>query len=107
MWMFWLSLLNTFFMLVVAIQEVRRPAKALNWLTICLIFPILGFGIYLSTTHPVGMRRERLTSNHDESDKLPDSFTSSTAVIAQSLHHLTVHGLQAGSVQVLTNGIET
>ncbi len=107
MWFLWLYLLNTFFMLIVAIREVRRPAKALIWLTICLILPVIGFGLYLSTTNPVCIRRERLTSPHNKSDKLPDSFSRSALVIDHALRHFTVHGLRTGQVQVLTNGIET
>nr|WP_236692866.1 phospholipase D-like domain-containing protein [Aneurinibacillus tyrosinisolvens] len=108
MWILGLYLLNTFFMLIVAIREVRRPAKALNWLVICLILPVIGFGLYLSTTNPVHIRRrERLTSPHNESDTLPDSFSRSASVIAHALRHLTVHGLRTGQVQVLINGIET
>jgi cardiolipin synthase len=106
-WILWLYLLNTFFMLIVAIREVRRPAKALNWLTIGLILPVIGFGLYLSTSNPVRMRRERLASPHNESDTVPDSLSHSASVIAHALRHLTVHGLQTGRVQVLTNGIET
>jgi hypothetical protein len=46
-WILGLYLVNTVFMLVVAIREVRRPAKALNWLAIGLILPVIGFGLYL------------------------------------------------------------
>ncbi|MFC3884970.1 phospholipase D-like domain-containing protein [Bacillus songklensis] len=106
-WILWLYLFNTFFMLIIAIREVRRPAKALNWLAIGLVLPIIGFGLYLSTSNPVRVRRERLTSPDNESDTLPDSFSHSASVIAHALRHLTVHGLRAGRVQVLTNGIET
>nr|WP_231705763.1 phospholipase D-like domain-containing protein [Effusibacillus lacus] len=107
MWILWLYLLNTFFMLIVAFREVRRPAKALNWLTICLILPVIGFGLYLITSNPVRIRRERLISPNNKSDTLPDSFSRSASIIANALRHLTVLGLRAGRVQVLTNGIET
>jgi cardiolipin synthase len=106
-WILWLYLFNTLFMLIVAIREVRRPAKALYWLTIGLILPVIGFGLYLSTSNPVRIRRERLTSPYNESDTLPDSFSRSASVIAHALRHLTVHGLRTGRVQVLKNGIET
>ena len=106
-WIFWIYFLNTYFMLILAIREVRRPAKALYWLTIGLILPVIGFVLYLSTSDPVRIRRERLTSPHNESDTLPDSFSNSASVIAHALRHLTVHGLRTGRVQVLTNGIET
>jgi len=106
-WILWLYLLNTFFMLILAIREVRRPAKALYWLTIGLILPVIGFVLYLTTSDPVRIRRERLTSPNNESDTLPDSYSSSASVIAHALRHLTVHGLRTGQVQVLTNGIET
>lgn len=107
MWILWLYLLNMFFMLIVVIREVRRPANALNWLTINLILPVIGFGLYLSTSNPVRIRRKRLTSPHNKSDKLPDSFCRSASVIAHALRRLTVHGLRTGRVQVLKNGIET
>jgi cardiolipin synthase len=106
-WIRWLFLLNTFFMLIIAIREVRRPSNALNWLTICLILPVIGFGLYLSTTNPVRIRRERLTSPHNQSETLPDSFSRSAMDVANALRHLTVHGLRTGGVQVLTNGTET
>lgn len=92
-WIFYLYLLNTFFMLFIAICEVRRPVKALNWLVIFLIFPVIGFVFYLSTSNPVRIRRERLTSPPNKSDTLPDSFSRSASVIAHALQHLAVHGL--------------
>ncbi|MDB5055126.1 MAG: cardiolipin synthase [Bacilli bacterium] len=106
-WILGLYLLNTVFMLIIAIREVRRPAKALNWLTVGLILPVIGFGLYLITSNPVHIRRKRLTSPHNESDKLPDSFSRSALVIAQALRHFTVNGLRTVQVQMLTNGIET
>lgn len=106
-WILWLYLINTLFMLIIAIREVRRPAIALFWLTIDLILPVIGFGLYLGTSNPVRIRRERLTSPHNESDTLPDSFSRSASVIANALRHFTVNGLRTGRVQVLTNGIET
>jgi cardiolipin synthase len=104
-WIFWLYLLNTFFMLFIAIWEVRRPAKALNWITIVLILPVIGFLLYLSTTNPKHVHPKRLTSSHNVSDKLPDTYSDSASVIADALRHFTVHGLRAGQVQVLNNGI--
>lgn len=106
-WILWLYLINTLLMLIVAIREVRRPAKALNWLAICLVFPVIGFVFYLSITNPIRISHERLTSPHNESDTLPDSFSRSAFVIAHSLRHLSVYGLRNGRVQVLMNGIET
>ncbi|GGG14737.1 phospholipase D-like domain-containing protein [Paenibacillus abyssi] len=106
-WILGLYILNTIFMLIVALREVRRPAKALNWLAIGIIFPIIGFGLYLITSNPVRIRQERLASPKNDSDTLPDSFSRSASVIAQSLRHLTVQGLRIGNVQMLTNGIET
>lgn len=75
MWILGLYILNTVFMLIVAVREVRRPAKALNWLVIGLIFPIIGFGFYLITSNPVRIRQERLTS-----PKMTDS--------SSQFHHL-------------------
>lgn len=107
MWILWLYLSNTVLMLIIAICEVRRPVKALNWLTINLILPVIGFVLYLFISNPVNLRSERLTSPRNESDALPDSFSRSASVIAHALRHLAVHGLRTGKVQVLTNGIET
>jgi cardiolipin synthase A/B len=106
-WILVLYLLNTFLMLTVAITEVRRPAKALIWLAIGLVLPIIGFVLYLITSNPVRFKRERLTSPHNESDVLPESFSRSASVIAHALRHLTVQGLRSSRVKVLTNGIET
>ncbi|MCQ6563490.1 phospholipase D-like domain-containing protein [Paenibacillus mendelii] len=107
LWIIWLYLINTLLMLIIAIREVRRPAKALNWLAICLVFPVIGFVFYLSITNPMRISRERLTSPQNESDTLPDSFSRSASVIAHSLRHLSVYGLRTGRVQVLKNGNET
>jgi cardiolipin synthase len=107
MWVFLIFLLNTIFMVIIAIREVRRPAKALNWIVISLVLPLIGFVFYLSTTNPSRIRRERLTSSDNKSVTLPESFSHTASVISNSLHPLTVHGLQVGQVQVLTNGLET
>jgi cardiolipin synthase len=107
MWILWLYILNAVFMLIIAIREVRRPAKALNWLAVCLILPVIGFGLYLIIANPVRIRPERLTSPNNKSDPLPDSFSHSSSIIAKSISQLTVHGLRKGRVQILTNGIET
>jgi len=106
-WIFWLYLLNTILMVIIAIREARRPINALTCLTIGIVLPVIGFGLYLITSNPVRIRRERLTSPHNESDTLPDSFSRSASVIAHGLRNLTVHGLRTSRVQVLTNGIET
>lgn len=106
-WIFWLYCVNTFFLLVVAIREARRPTQALTWLTVGFVLPILGFVGYFITSNPLRIRRERQTPLYSEADKLPDSFSRSSSVIAQSLHQFTVHGLRSTQVQVLTNGSET
>lgn len=106
-WIFLLYLFNTILMIILAIREVRRPAKALNWLVFCLVLPIIGFGLYLSTTNPMRIRRKRLTPSNNELDLLPDSFSHSATVIANSLHPLTVGGLRTARVEVLINGIPT
>lgn len=92
-------------MLFIAIWEVRSPAKALNWITIVLILPIIGIWLYLSTSNPRRIHRKRLTSSHNESDKLPDTYSDSASVIADSLRHFAVNGLRVGQVQVLNNGL--
>ncbi len=74
-WIFYLYLLNTFFMLFIAIWEVRRPAKALNWIIIVLVLPVIGFLLYLSISNPKLIHRKRLTSSHNESEKLPDTYS--------------------------------
>lgn len=107
MWILWMYLINTFLLLIVAINEVRRPSKDLNWLTIGLILPVIGFLLYLSTSNPKRIRRESLISPHNESDTLPESFGRSALVIAHALRHFSVNGLRTSEVQILKNGIET
>jgi cardiolipin synthase A/B len=104
-WIFGLYLFNALFILFIAIWEVRRPAKALNWIIIVLILPVIGFWLYLSISNPKLIHRKRLTSSQNESDKLPDTYSDSASVIADALRHFTVHGLRFGQVQVLNNGI--
>jgi phosphatidylserine/phosphatidylglycerophosphate/cardiolipin synthase-like enzyme len=107
-WIIGLYLLNTVFMIIMAIREVRRPTVALNWITISFKLPLIGFVLYLMTSNPVRFnRRKRLTSTHNESDSLPDTFGGSAQGIAQALKHLTVNRIRAGQVQVLINGIKT
>ncbi|MBD8068111.1 phospholipase D-like domain-containing protein [Bacillus sp. PS06] len=104
-WIFYLYLLNTFFILFIAIWEVRRPAKALNWIVIVLVLPVIGFLLYLSISNPKLIHRKRLTSSHNEPDKLPDTYSDSALIIADALRYFTVGGLRVGKVQVLNNGI--
>jgi cardiolipin synthase A/B len=106
-WILGLYIINSLFMLIVAIREVRRPAKALIGLVICLVFPLIGFLFYLCMTNPIPLRQKRLTSTQNDSEALPDSFRYSSLLIARSLRHLAVNGLRTGKVQILTNGIET
>jgi len=106
-WIFGLYLLNMVCLLIVAIREVRKPTKALFWLTISLALPVIGFLFYLITSNPVSISGERLTSPLIKQDTLPRSFNFSTSGIAHALQPLSVHGLQAGRVQVLANGIRT
>ncbi len=95
-------------MIIMAIREVRRPAVALNWITISFIFPVIGFGLYLITSNPIRMNSSKKpTSTSNASDTLPDSFGSSARIIAQSLKHFTVGGFRVGQVQVLINGMKT
>jgi amino acid transporter len=107
-WIIGLYILNTIFMIIMAIREVRRPAVALNWITISFIFPVIGFGLYLITSNPIRMnRRKKPAFTSKESDTLPDSFGNSAQLIAQALKHMTVGGFRSGQVQVLINGIKT
>ena len=92
-------------MLFIATWEVRRPAKALNWIVIVLVLPVIGFLLYLSISNPKLIHRKRLTSSHNESDKLPDTYSDSASIIADALRYFTVDGLRVGKVQVLNNGI--
>ena len=46
-----------------------------------------------------------MTSSNNESNKLPETFSDSASVIADSLRHFTVNGLRMGRVQVFNNGI--
>lgn len=92
-------------MLFIAIWEVRRPAKALNWIIIVLLLPVIGFLLYLSVSNPKFIHRKRLTCSKNESDKLPETFGDSASVIADALRHFTVNGLRMGQVQVFNNGI--
>ncbi|WAH44680.1 phospholipase D-like domain-containing protein [Alicyclobacillus fastidiosus] len=109
MWVMFIGLyvLNTIFMLIVAVREARRPALALNYLAVRLVLPVIGSILYLISSRPVHIRSERLTCPNNESDTLPDSFSRSAMVIAHGLRHFTVNGLRTGQVQVLTNGSET
>jgi cardiolipin synthase len=87
MWIGALYIVNTALMFIIAVCEVRRPAKALNWLAIGFILPVIGFVLYLLASNPVRIRRERLISPHNETDALPDSFSRSASVIAHALRH--------------------
>ena len=92
-WIYFLYLLNTVFILFIAIWEVRRPSKALNWIVIALVLPVIGFLLYLSISNPKLIHRKRLTSSHNESDKLPDTYSDSASIIADALRYFTVGGL--------------
>lgn len=67
--------------------------------------PVIGFLLYLSISNPKLIHRKRLTSSHNEYDKLPDTYSDSASIIADALRYFTVGGLRVGKVQVLNNGI--
>lgn len=67
--------------------------------------PVIGFLLYLSISNPKLIHRKRLTSSHNEPDKLPDTYSDSASIIADALRYFTVGGLRVGKVQVLNNGI--
>ncbi|WP_258313575.1 PLDc N-terminal domain-containing protein, partial [Paenibacillus sp. tmac-D7] len=94
-------------MIIIAVREVRRPAKALTWISVGLVLPIIGFVCYLFVTNPVQMRRDKLVSSHNNPIALPPACGHSAFVIARALQPLSVSGLRTGSVQILTNGMET
>lgn len=88
-------------MLFIAIWEVRRPAKAMNWIIIVFILPVIGFWLYLSISisNPKLIYRKRLTSSQIESDKLPDTYSgTATSLIADALRHFTIQGFRFGYV---------
>ncbi|MFE4524098.1 phospholipase D-like domain-containing protein [Cytobacillus firmus] len=104
-WIYFLYLLNTVFILFIAIWEVRRPSKALNWIVIALVLPVIGFLLYLSISNPNLIHRKRLTFSDNKSDKLPETYSDSASIIANALRYFSVGGLRIGKVQVLNNGI--
>lgn len=104
-WVYFLYLLNTVFILFIAIWEVRRPSKALNWIAIALVLPIIGFLLYLSISNPNLVHRKRLTFSDNTSDKLPETYIDSASIIADAFRYFSVGGLRIGKVQVLNNGI--
>jgi len=106
-WILWLYFINTVLILFIAIREARKPAKALFWLTLSLVLPVLAFVVYLLISNPLDIPREKLKLSSPMSNKLPDLFSHSTLAIAQTLQPFSVHGLQNGRVQVLANGIKT
>ncbi|WP_372814151.1 PLD nuclease N-terminal domain-containing protein [Paenibacillus sp.] len=64
-WIAGLWLVNTALLIIIAVREVRRPAKALTWISVGLVLPIIGFVCYLFVTNPVQMRRDKLVSSHN------------------------------------------
>src|SRR5690606_489545 len=106
-WIAGLWLVNTVLLIIIALREVRRPAKALTWISVGLVLPIIGFVCYLFVTNPVQMRRDQLVSSHNNPISLPTEYGHSTFVIARALQPLSVSGLRTGSVQILMNGMET
>lgn len=106
-WIAGLWLVNTALLIIIAVREVRRPTKALTWISVGLVLPIIGFVCYLFVTNPVQMRRDKLVSSHNSPISLPPEYGHSAFVIARALQPLSVSGLRTGYVQILTNGMET
>lgn len=105
-WVAWLYLLNTILLVIIAIREARRPAKALTGLVVGIVFPVIGFLFYLITSARIPVRGDRLTVSRNTSDPLPDTFSRSAVTIAHALHRFSVSGLKTCRVKVLTNGRE-
>ncbi|MGC6588860.1 PLDc N-terminal domain-containing protein [Paenibacillus sp. Dod16] len=75
-WIAGLWLVNTALLIIIAVREVRRPAKALTWISVGLVLPIIGFVCYLFVTNPVQMRRDKLVSSHNSPISLPPRIWS-------------------------------
>lgn len=108
--LFWLLLFyitNTVGLMIVAVREVKRPVQAVMWLVICLIFPIVGFCVYLITSQPPRIRRETCVQRYTGSEEAAQTFGPSATGIFNSLKRVTGVGIASTRVQVLRNGLET
>lgn len=110
----WISagyVLNTIFLLVIAVRESRHATNGVMWLTIGLVLPIIGFAVYAIVTQTLRKKRRATMQLKSKKQTLastfPTGFGHSTSVIMSALRQLSVGGLRKGRVQVLTNGLQT
>lgn len=118
MTLFWLAalyLVNTLLLIAVAIREVNRPVRALLWVVIGLVLPLVGFFGYLILTRPLRTQRQRqglppLPSQPATRHSTPAKdahFKGSSADVAKAMQRIVGARPLPGQVQVLTNGSET
>lgn len=100
-----LYVLNTIALVTLAVREVCRPIRALTWIAIGLLLPILGFILYWALSRPLPIRRQTMRpANHRH--PLPSGSRVATT-LASAMERMTGASPVPGAVQILTDGMQT
>ncbi|MCL6625514.1 MAG: PLDc N-terminal domain-containing protein [Alicyclobacillus shizuokensis] len=122
-------ILETVALMAIALREATRPQRALSWLVIGIVAPVIGPLLYLALSWPVRIHRQGVgrsarqrTSSEQRGNDTPapdapaDSLVSawaatenpsSTGPLSAALTRITGQPPRPGRVRVLTNGPET
>ncbi|WP_051344135.1 phospholipase D-like domain-containing protein [Alicyclobacillus herbarius] len=102
-----LYVVNTVCLMGIALRDATRPQRALNWLAVGLILPILGPLLYVALSWPARIRRR---SKSDASPADPKADLTGVEAPAEELHaalwRITGEPPRHAHVRILTNGPE-
>lgn len=111
MWLGAVYLVNTFLLMAIAVQEVKRPGRALVWIVLDLLLPLLGFVAYLVLSRPLKIRRQfpnpAKTNLQDTGHCDFEGWGQASQDIAQAMQNIIGLSPLPGQVQVLTDGAKT
>jgi cardiolipin synthase len=107
LWILTVCVLNTIALVGISILEALRPTRAVTWLVIGLFIPILGPAIYFLLSRPMSARRRDISTSQDGPSTHLQSSGRAARVVAPTVRRMTGMNPVQGTVQVLTDGVQT
>lgn len=114
-------LVNTLLLIAIALKEVERPVRALLWMALDVLLPLVGFVVFLLLSIPLGIKRQGFDEAPATHAAAATNGTGTTGDfsscragngdlstrLANAMYQMTGSQPLSGQVQVLTNGHET
>jgi len=102
-----LYVFNAIVMTAIATREVHRPFRALTWILISALFPLIGVVLYIAFSRPLRIQRSKIQSvtQRMTMQRLMEQGTV-VCSIGETLTNVARAGIASGRVRVLTSGKE-